>query len=373
MWKKIIKRGEKVELELTKSERKLLLTGLVFLHKRVEEAIRSTPPVDPVMLSLGDPEFMAGHVAGEANHAKSERTNEKPTILSLPSKTETVGESFPVKLTKLQREAMIVVTRLRRGIKNKIGEVPEGTQIVRFTRKELDETAGEVNTAIDFAPNPYKKRLVAVRDKIEGILDGLEEAKETSSRTSGKTPGGIYQFKITLKDTSPPVWRRIQVADCSLGDLHEVIQIVMGWQNSHLHQFVIDGEYYGSTAPDDFGFGMDMEVQDEDGILLSQIVKGNRKVQFRYEYDFGDNWRHEILFEKTVEAEPKTKYPRCFEGERACPPEDVGGPWGYADFLAAIADPKHENHRGMKQWVGGKFDPEKFSVDRVNKELRQMT
>lgn len=214
MWKKLIKGGEKVELELTKAERKLLLTGLVFLHERVEEAIRSTPPGDPVMLTLGDLEDMAGHVAGEANHARSERTeevlsdifekieelldlyaeesgpvtkgsspparsitdqvvDETLTILPLPSKAETVGESFPVKLTKLQREAMVHATRLRRGIKNKLGQVAEGTQIVRFTKKELDETVVEVNTAIDFAPNPYKKRLVAVRDKIEGIPDGL--------------------------------------------------------------------------------------------------------------------------------------------------------------------------------------------------------
>src|SRR5205823_3065933 len=171
----------------------------------------------------------------------------------------------------------------------------------------------------------------------------------------------------------PPIWRRIEVPDCSLGDLHGVIQTVMGWTDSHMHQFVVRGTYYGRTAPDDFGFGTDMEVEDEEGILLSQIVTGGRKVKFRYEYDFGDGWQHDIEFERVVEREPKVKYPRCVEGKRACPPEDVGGPWGYADFLEAIADPKHENHRDMKEWVGGKFDPEKFSVEAVNKELRQFT
>ncbi len=413
MWKKQIKRGEKVELELTRAERKLLLTGLVFLHRGVEEAVRSTPPGEPVMITLGDLEDMAGHVAGEANHAKTERTeellsdiyekieelldtyaeesgpakggsattaessadhrmDEKPTILPIPFRPKSGGEQYPVKLTKLQREAMIAATRLRRGIKNKIGEVPDGTQTVRFTRKEIVETAGEVNTAIDFAPNPYRKRLVAVRDKIEGVLNGLDDVKERPVRTPGKTSGGIYQFKITLKDTKPPVWRRIEVPDCPLGDLHEVIQIVMGWQNSHLHQFVVNGEYYGPLAPDDFGFGTEMGVGDEEGILLSEIIKGDGKVRFVYEYDFGDGWRHEVLFEKTVEADLKATYPRCVEGARACPPEDCGGPGGYADFLAAIADPKHENPRDMKGWFGGKFDPETFSAEAVNRRLKGM-
>jgi hypothetical protein len=116
---------------------------------------------------------------------------------------------------------------------------------------------------------------------------------------------------------------------------------------------------------------METETEDEEDILISQVAEMGRKVRFTYEYDFGDGWQHEVALEKTLEPEPKVKYPKCVEGARACPPEDCGGIWGYADFLEAIADPKHENHREVKEWVGGKFDPEKFSVEVVNKGLRQ--
>ena len=102
---------------------------------------------------------------------------------------------------------------------------------------------------------------------------------------------------------------------------------------------------------------------------LSQIVKMGRKTRFTYEYDFGDSWQHEIVLEKTLEPEPRVRYPRCVEGERACPPEDCGGVWGYAELREAIADPKHESHEEMLEWIGGEFDPERFSVDEVNKEL----
>jgi len=198
---------------------------------------------------------------------------------------------------------------------------------------------------------------------------GKNQAKPTTLQPAQAT-GEVYQFKITLRETKPPIWRRFQVPDCTLGALHEVIQTVMGWEHSHMHQFIINNAYYGEAV---FGeMEPDLEMKDEDGILLSQIIKEvKKKVRFVYEYDFGDGWQHEILFEKSVEAEPNGKYPRCLEGERACPPEDVGGVWGYVDFLEAMGNPKHEEHRNMKEWIGGKFDPEKFSVDAVNKGLRK--
>ena len=110
-----------------------------------------------------------------------------------------------------------------------------------------------------------------------------------------------------------------------------------------------------------------MEIEDEEKISISKVAKTGRKVRFIYEYDFGDSWQHEILLEKILEPEPNVAYPRCIEGARACPPEDVGGIWGYGDFLVAISDPNHEDHDEMVEWVGGEFDPEKFSVDKVNR------
>ena len=112
-----------------------------------------------------------------------------------------------------------------------------------------------------------------------------------------------------------------------------------------------------------------MEVEDEDGISLSEIYTGKNTPRIVYEYDFGDSWQHEIVLEKILEPEPNVAYPRCIEGARACPPEDVGGIWGYGDFLVAISDPNHADHDEMLEWIGGEFDPEKFSVDEVNKEL----
>ncbi len=141
----------------------------------------------------------------------------------------------------------------------------------------------------------------------------------------------------------------------------------MGWEDCHLHQFIIRGDYYGTLGPEDMLW--DEEMHDEEGTSISQVVRMGRKTRFTYEYDFGDSWQHEIVLEKTLEPEPQVKYPRCIEGERACPPEDCGGVWSYAEFLEAIADPNHESHEDMLEWVGGKFDPEKFSVDEVNRKL----
>jgi hypothetical protein len=136
-----------------------------------------------------------------------------------------------------------------------------------------------------------------------------------------------------------------------------------------MHQFIVRGEYYGPLDPEDLHW--DREVADEEGITISQIARTGRKVRFIYEHDFGDSWQHDILLEKILEPEPDVAYPCCTEGARACPPEDVGGIWGYGDFLEAIGDPDHESHAEMVEWIGGRFDPEKFSLHKVNRELRK--
>ena len=107
-------------------------------------------------------------------------------------------------------------------------------------------------------------------------------------------------------------------------------------------------------------------------VRIRQASAEQPVVEFTDEYDFGDSWQHEIVLEKTLEPEPKVRYPRCVEGERACPPEDCGGVWGYAEFLDAIADPKHESHEDMLEWIGGVFDSERFDLDGVDRELRKL-
>jgi hypothetical protein len=170
----------------------------------------------------------------------------------------------------------------------------------------------------------------------------------------------IYEIKVTLKDIKPPIWRRMQIKDCTLAKLHDIIQFGMGWQDGHLWLFEVNGEEYGDDSEGE------LDALSAKKLKLSQIVADGVQ-KFCYVYDFGDNWEHVIQVEKTLEADPKVKYPRCVDGKRACPPEDCGGPWGYADLLEAIKSPKGDSD--LLEWVGEDFDPEAFDLNQANREL----
>jgi len=179
--------------------------------------------------------------------------------------------------------------------------------------------------------------------------------------------GSIYRLKVTLRDIRPPVWRRIEVpGELTLAALHDVLQTAFGWTESHLHQFDVDGALFAVPIADGLGWGR--EVEDEVRARLCDVV-GKRVKKFTYEYDFGDGWEHVIAVEAIVPAEPGSAYPRCLAGRRAGPPEDCGGPWGYAELLAAVADPDHPDHEDMCDWLGGGSDPGAFDVDAVNASL----
>ncbi len=142
------------------------------------------------------------------------------------------------------------------------------------------------------------------------------------------------------------------------------------WTNSHLHQFEIDGERYGDPDLLDDGF-QGFQCVDSTVTRVSEIVpRDGKRFRFLYEYDFGDGWEHEVLFEGRVTPEKGGRYPLCVGGERNCPPEDVGGVWGYAEFLEAIADPKHEQHDDFMEWAS-EFDPEEFDVGQTTKAMRR--
>jgi hypothetical protein len=179
----------------------------------------------------------------------------------------------------------------------------------------------------------------------------------------------IYQIKVTLHGSQPPIWRRFQVgSDITLARLHGVLQAVMGWKDAHLHQFVIREKYYG--VPDEEELGPH-KTSDERKYKLSDLVPGENS-EFAYTYDFGDNWEHILEIEKSLPREESVRYPLCLAGARACPPEDVGGIPGYENFLQALADPNHPEHDEYLEWIGGSFDPEKFDPDEVNQLLRAM-
>jgi hypothetical protein len=178
------------------------------------------------------------------------------------------------------------------------------------------------------------------------------------------SPSQIYQLKITLKDSKPPIWRRIEVpGTITLAQLHQIIQAIMGWYDYHLHQFTVGQIRYGVPDPDDFE-----EVRDERRVKLNQLLT-EPKQKLIYEYDFGDSWEHVVLLEKALLPEQGVDYPRCTAGKRAGPPEDVGGVWGYDSFLEAIRDPQHPEHDQMLEWVGGEFDPEEFDLAALNEAL----
>jgi hypothetical protein len=192
--------------------------------------------------------------------------------------------------------------------------------------------------------------------------------KDTSEfEVQGGIP--IYQLKITLKRSKPPIWRRVLVkADMPLSRLHTVIQRVMGWTNSHLHQFVIDGVSFATPNPD-IDFGSDSLNEKRYSLGL---VAPDAKKRFVYEYDFGDGWEHEILVEKILPPDPGLKRPICLAGALACPPEDCGGVWGYYNLLQALADPKHRDHPDLSQWIGGEWDAEHFNLEETNKCLQKL-
>jgi pRiA4b ORF-3-like protein len=181
-------------------------------------------------------------------------------------------------------------------------------------------------------------------------------------------PKSLYQLKVTLIDAHPPIWRQIQVpGEIHLSELHGVLQIAMGWTNSHLHQFRIGERDYG--IPDEDSADYLPDLMDERQVRLEEVAQA--KTRFVYEYDFGDSWRHQIFVEAIVKPTHAVEYPVCLAGERACPPEDVGGVWGYAKFLQALRDPKHPEHDEFLTWVGGTFDPNQFDLNFVNRTVRR--
>lgn len=189
--------------------------------------------------------------------------------------------------------------------------------------------------------------------------------KSKQQRTT--TAEHVCQFLIVLPNTEPLVWRRIQVPDSySFWDLHVAIQDAMGWKDCHLHEFTVADSTTGRVTrigiPDD-------EMPDERPCLAGREVPMGRYLRhgmnpLRYRYDFGDDWEHTLEFEELVPVDGGA-YPRCVAGAGACPPEDVGGTHGYAEFLRSIHDPRHPEHDAMLRWAGGRFDAHAFSPQSV--------
>ncbi|MGH3155824.1 MAG: plasmid pRiA4b ORF-3 family protein, partial [Streptosporangiaceae bacterium] len=184
-----------------------------------------------------------------------------------------------------------------------------------------------------------------------------------------RPPGqaGVYQLKISLRNVGePPVWRRVLVpADLTLAELHDVIQLAIGWDCSHMHVFSTRLGEYGT--PD-----RELNFADERGAQLTEVLPKKRS-KLLYTYDFGDDWEHDVVVEDKRPVTPGDTLPLCIEGEGACPPEDCGGPWGYDHLKEILADSGDEEHDDMLDWLGldepGEFDAAEFSVGEVNARL----
>ncbi|MGI8604437.1 MAG: plasmid pRiA4b ORF-3 family protein [Verrucomicrobiales bacterium] len=188
--------------------------------------------------------------------------------------------------------------------------------------------------------------------------------------------GGVplYQLKVTLEWSKPPIWRRIVVrGDMTLDRLHTVIQTAMGWTNSHLHQFIAGGRnaatYFGEPDPDFADMGS--EMLNETRYTVANLAPAARR-KFTYEYDFGESWEHEVVVEKILAPDPAFKHPGCLAGANASPPEDCGGIPGCYNLIEIMADPKHPEHREMKEWLGRGFDSMKFNLPEVNTALKRI-
>ncbi len=174
----------------------------------------------------------------------------------------------------------------------------------------------------------------------------------------------IYQIHISLQGSKPKIWRRVLIKpDITLVDFHRIIQTVMGWSNSHLHQFE---KGHDSYSPEEF------EVEDTQNSrkvkLNSLLKKENDKI--KYEYDFGDSWMHDIILEKVLPVDKTMQIPSCVNGKGNCPPEDCGGIWGYEDIKTILSNPKHKQFEETMEWIGNEFDPDYFDKKEINEMLK---
>lgn len=174
----------------------------------------------------------------------------------------------------------------------------------------------------------------------------------------------IIQLKITLNDSNPPIWRRVLVEKSSTFlKLHHIIQDTMGWTNTHLHEFDINGKSISERSE----MSEDDDI-DASTVTLESLIK-KPKEKFIYSYDFGDDWEHQILVEKFLPRDAKIKYPTCIDGELNCPPEDCGGVWGFENILEIIKNKKHPEYEDTLDWIGEDYDPAYFDKKEINAAL----
>ena len=273
-----------------------------------------------------------------------------------------MSQSIKILLSFLERK---IIADLLLTLSSRMKLDTENGRVLTFTQDEAQAILDATRS------NHHDFRGVKVH-AAENIAERFSKAIE-DSQGIGAIPVGerLYQFKISLRVLRPLIWRRIQVRECTLDKLHEHIQAAMGWTNSHLHKFQISRMRYGDPLLLDDGFEDSTPFIDSTNLKLAKIVpKNGQTMTFEYEYDFGDCWMHDVVFEGCLRSQRGTRYPICLEGERACPPEDSGGAYQYGEYVEALFDPEHEEHAQMLQWRG-EHDPTQFDFEKTTKRMRR--
>jgi hypothetical protein len=267
----------------------------------------------------------------------------------------------------------------------------DGPPEVDEAMKQMFGVSDDYFTAIP--PDPRPEEVPRLREELMALCRGIcrpRPALRSSARppesngderralrvkgqaeVASTTP--LYHLEVMLSHVKPPVWRHLQVpGNANLGWLHAVIQVAVGWTNSHLHQFLAGERVFSDPAFELDDFEGSRPVVDEQKVTLMQVAP-RQGDELSYEYDFGDSWAHRIVVVKVLEPDPAAdRVAYCLDGARACPPEDCGGARAYADLLKIIRNPEHKEHKAMLEWLGRPFDPEAFDLDKINTFLRQL-
>jgi hypothetical protein len=405
--------GATIGLKLTTAERTQLVESPLPLPPNLSQRISSTPASAPLMVTVDDLKEMAGSVAAQANQTTDTKRRKRlgailrriRRLLDTHTEVELAAalhardsgqvESMAEQAAALAAHAAqaLRAAQERRTQEQTMPEFPlheterallatlpaVSSQLKKqLLRMDADfsvaQVAGLTRTVAKAVPTGPALQQVVLRRIAQKLLECLQATlavPEMTSRARKPKAGAVlYQLKIILLGVKPPVWRRIQVPDCTLDQLHQHIQSAMGWANAHLHQFRIGRRRFADPRMleedfEEFGF------RDSTATLLSaSLPPSGKRFRFDYEYDLGDWWHHEVLFEGCPPVKPGQEYPVCVEGARACPPEDCGGSPGYADFLQALQIPDHPQHAEAIQWAGGSFDPEEFDPALATARMR---
>jgi len=258
------------------------------------------------------------------------------------------------------KDCWIAEGKQARGIRNHTAIAMAAEPMAQFEDIAVDDALELLADALEQPPCPVEEdqiedvavHLPLIRARVRWLESQVDRRPQP---LPAALDGAILRLKVTLRETKPPIWRRLEVpTDVTLDRLHHILQTAFGWTDSHLHAFEQRPAGAGRSRPE-----LRIEPQRERRTKLGEVA-GEVGASLLYEYDFGDGWEHLITVEKVEPTDATAAYPRCTDGRRCGPPEDCGGAWGYSHLLEVLADPNHEEHDELLEWVGGRFDPEAF-------------